>query len=188
MNMLGSRKGSALLMALLGVVILSGLAILMVKRATFGMKDTANFRRIQSSFTAAEAGLEHGRNLLNNGAANTWDDELASVHQIGVDGLWDTADDVLTNFINSTSLNSMQSYVVTIEDNVDLDTSPIVDADYRIWVISTGTSGSKTVTLRVLLENDSQDAHISQEHYGERSLGQAKGESRNVANNNRGTL
>ncbi len=187
MRHLESRKGNSLLVALIAIVMLSGLAIVMVKRGTHSMKDTVNFKKVQSSFTAAEAGLEHGRKLLNDGVSDTWDDELTLAHQIGPDNVWNTADDVKTPFIATTTLSASQTYTVSIEDNND-DKSMNVDYDGLIWLISTGTSGTKTTTLKVLVQNDSQDSHISQEHYGERSLGHAKGEGRNVANNKRGTL
>lgn len=181
---LRSRSGSSLLIAIFAITILSGLALLMVKRGTAGMSDTRGFRDIQSAFEAAEAGVEHARKKLNNGASNTWDDELAA--QAGGDALTGTADDV--PLIASTSLTSAQSYTVNIADNTDFDPSPIVDADARIWVTSTGTAGGKTTTIRVMVENDSQDAHISQEHYGEHSLGWAKSEGRDVAGQTRGEL
>lgn len=179
-----SQKGSSLLIALFAVVILSGLGILMVKRGTLGMKDTVGYRQSQTAFEAAEAGAEHARKLLNDGADNTWDDELAA--QAGPDGIMGTADDV--PFISTASLTSAESYAVTIEDNTDFDPSGVIDADGRIWIIATGTSGNKTTTVRVLVENESQDAHISQEHYGERSLGWARGEGRQVADTYRGDL
>jgi len=179
-----SQKGSSLLIALFAVVILSGLGILMVKRGTLGMKDTVNFRQSQTAFEAAEAGAEHARKLLNDGAGDTWDDELST--QAGPDGVMGTVDDV--SFITSTELATAQSYAVTILDNTDFDPSDVIDADGRIWIISTGTSGGKTTMVRVLVENESQDAHISQEHYGERSLGWARGEGRQVADTYRGEL
>jgi Tfp pilus assembly protein PilX len=183
-RILRSNSGSSLLIALFAITILSGLAILMVSRGSAGMKDTRAFRDVQSSFEAAEAGVEHARKLLNDGASNTWDDELSA--QAGADGLTGTADDV--PFIATTTLTSTQSYTVNIADNTDSDPSPIVDADARIWVTSTGTAGGKTTTIRVMVENDSQDAHISQEHYGEHSLGWAKSEGRDVAGSTRGEL
>ena len=166
---LRSKSGSSLLIAIFAISILSGLALLMVKRGTAGMKDTRAFRDVQSSFESAEAGVEHARKLLNDGASNTWDSELSS--QAGPDALTDTADDV--PFIATTSLTPTQSYTVNIADNTDSDPSLIVDADNRIWVTSTGTAGGKTTTIRVMVENDAQDSHISQEHYGEHSLGWA---------------
>jgi len=163
---------------------MAGLSIYMVKRGTFGMKDTINFKRIQNAFSAAEAGIEHGRKLLNDGANNTWDDELTA--QAGADGITGTADDL--DFISITSLNSDQSYTVRIADNIDLDTSALIDFDGQIWLISTGTSSTKTATIRVLVENDAQDTHISQEHYGEKNLGLAIEEDRAVSGQIRGEL
>lgn len=173
-----------MLLAIFAITILSGLGLMLVTRGTVGMKDTRGFVNVQSSFQAAEAGIEYARKKLNNGASDTWDNELAA--QAGADGLTGTADDV--PFIASASLTSTQSYTVNIEDNTDFDPSPIVDADARIWIISTGTAGGKTTTIREMVENDSQDAHISQEHYGEHSLGWAKSEGRDVAGLTRGEL
>lgn len=158
------------MMALFAITILSMMAILMVSRGTAGMKDTIGFRDHQSAFQAAEAGVEHARKLLNDGATDNWDAELTA--QYGPDRIIGTADDVA--FIATTTLASGQTYSVRIEDNKVPDpTQSIVDDDNRIWIVSTGTVGSKTTTIRELVGNNAQDAHISQEHYGEHSLGWA---------------
>lgn len=158
------------MIALFAITILAMLAILMVSRGTAGMKDTRAFRDHQSAFQAAEAGVEHARKLLNDVAANNWDAALTT--QYGPDRIIGTADDVA--FIATTTLASGQTYLASIEDNKVPDPAQaIVDDDNRIWIISTGTAGGKTTTIRELVRNNAQDAHISQEHYGEHSLGWA---------------
>lgn len=172
---LHSENGSSLMVALFAITILAMLAILMVSRGTAGMRDTRAFRDHQSAFQAAEAGLEHARKLLNDGSTDTWDTELTA--QYGADlvtgepGAAGTADDTL--FIAETTLVAGQTYIARIEDNADDDPSPVIDEDNRIWIISTGTAGGKTTTIRELVRNNAQDSHISQEHYGEHSLGWA---------------
>lgn len=174
---LRSRNGSSLLVSLFAITILAMLAILMVSRGTAGMKDTIAFRDHQSAFQAAEAGVEHARKLLNDGATDTWDTELAT--QYGADGLTGvpgaagTADD--TAFIATTAIaagGAGQTYSVRIENDT-ADSSPIIDANNRIWIISTGTAGGKTTIIRELVANNAQDSHIAQQHYGEHSLGWA---------------
>jgi hypothetical protein len=184
---MGSRQGSSLMMALFAITILSMMAILMVSRGTAGMKDTIAFRDHQSSFQAAEAGVEHARKLLNDGAPDNWDAELTT--QYGADRIIGTADDAY--FIctcpsdsicasssgvcaNAPTIVGTQTYYVRIEDNKVPDPAQaIVDDDNRIWIVSTGTVGGKTTTIRELVGNNAQDSHISQEHNGEHSLGWA---------------
>lgn len=172
---LRSKNGSSLLVSLFAITILAMLAILMVSRGTAGMKDTIAFRNHQSAFQAAEAGVEHARKLLNDGATDTWDTELTG--QYGADGLTGdpgaagTADD--TAFIAAdTPLAAGQTYSARIENDT-ADSSPIIDANNRIWIISTGTAGGKTTIIRELVGNNAQDSHIAQQHYGEHSLGWA---------------
>ncbi|MBI5814505.1 MAG: hypothetical protein HZB29_02715 [Nitrospinae bacterium] len=206
MRTLNSRKGSALLIALLAIVILSGLAIVLVKRVNMAMSNTVRYKSAQSAFTATEAGLEHGRITLNDNANNAdgtnpdgnWDAMLAAhpVSGLAVGAQCNpwavTCDSAATSNIKSVTVNGRQLYNVCVCDNSDTDPNLSVDADNRIWLVGNGESGSgtKMVTRKIvaLIENDAQDQHIAQEHYGEANLGWAKAEAKDVAGSQRGSF
>jgi len=206
MRTLKSRNGHTLLIALLAIIIMSGLAMLLIKRATSAMHNTTHYKMGQSAFTASEAGLEHGRKLLNDSANNSdgtnpdgnWDAILTAHAPTGLasgvqcDPWTITCDSSNSTNIQNISLNGKQLYNVCVCDNTDADTSLTVDADNRIWLVGEGESGSggDKVTRKIvaLVENDSQDQHIAQEHYGEANLGWAKAEANDVAGAQRGTF
>lgn len=133
-----SRRGSALLVAIVLVVAVMGLAgSYLVVSSRFSWE---NHQRTLSSTAQiwAETGLDHARHWLASsyemdpyGNKTTgWDDDL-----VGPDGSTNTEDDGLPPFGEVVHVGKA-AYSVRIEDNNDGDGNEFIDSDDKVVVVS----------------------------------------------------
>ncbi len=158
-----SRRGGALLVAIVLVVAVMGLAgSYLVVSARFSWE---NHHRSLSNTAQnwAEAGLDHARLWLSShyemdqyGNKTTgWDDDL-----LGPDGNAGTGDDGVLPFGETQTLKNA-AYSVRIEDNQDGDGNDFIDSDDKVVLISRGwTEGGderEEVAIRAVVMHEPYD-------------------------------
>lgn len=138
----GNEDGIALATALVLLLMLIVFSAVAVQMSAPNIKRTKDYTKTRSSFYLAEAGIQRAISFFNY-------DTISGDSPGEVDGGFDDEIDG-TNWSAGTFSNIALgggTYTVTIADNDDGDSAPLVDADKSVLLTSVGTIGTTTSTI-----------------------------------------
>lgn len=142
--LLNSEQGMVLVITLLILALLIGAGVGAIVSTQTDLKTSSNLKTATQAFYIAEAGLERAKSEVSG--SKTFNSALA-----GTDGSRSTTNDNgILSFGSSVSFAS-GSYAVRVTDNSDGDSDSWADADNKIYISSTGTYGTSTRTIKVLV-------------------------------------
>lgn len=148
--LLNSEQGMVLVISLLILALLIGAGVGAIVSTQTDLKTSSNLKTATLAFYIAEAGIERAKYELSG--SKTFNSALA-----GADGnKSNTSDNGILSFGSSVSFGG-GTYAVTVTDNSDGDSDSWADADNKIYISSTGTYGSSTRTIKVLVTKANLD-------------------------------
>ena len=193
-SIINSRQGSAVIVALIILVLLTVIGITATNTSTTEVQISTNALMNNVAFYTADSGIEAGRAALNNlkiADAGSWDNLLFNLDAADVD-----KQSILVNGVACVpdlcwTLNDIMdagggrtvgpaTFTLAIEDNDDLDGNDEVDTDDTIFLTSTLVSPYRNAiaTIRTAVRGGGEA--YAQEHYNAGSSGEAAVESETV--------
>jgi Tfp pilus assembly protein PilX len=182
-SILKNDDGSALVYALLILVLLTVLGLSSSRTTVSELKISGNDKLHKIAFFAADSGISNGRAVLNalkRADNGNWDNLLA-------------VNTFTWNSINVSTLNDVldsgggrsvgpATFSLAIMDNDDLDSSTIVDTDNVIILTSIVNYNGARAEVEAYVHYIGSD-EFAQEHYDSGSTGKAGGEVTAASNN-----
>jgi len=182
-SILKNNDGSALIYALLILILLTIIGLSSIKTTEVELKISGNDKLHKIAFFAGEAGIESGRAILNDlkkADSGSWDNLLAgnsfTWNNISVSNL-----DAVLDSGGGRNVDSA-TFSLSVQDNEDLDSSLLVDTDNTIILTSNVDYKGAKVEIEAYVNYLGEDVY-SQEHYDSGSTGKAGDESAAAANN-----
>ncbi len=176
-------EGSIFIVAMMVLLVLTIIGISSINTSNIELKISKNEALYKIAFFAADAGIEAGRAILNDlkkADSGSWDNLLA-----GNSFTWDNT---LVSDLNAIldlygGRNvDLATFSLSIKDNVDLDSNPLVDTDNTIILTSTTDYNGANVVIETVVNYLGNDVY-AQEHYDSSSSGQAGDQSAAATNN-----
>jgi type II secretory pathway component PulK len=190
-KILSNERGAVLITALLVLVLLTIIGIAATTTTTTDLQIAGNQKIHSMAFYAAEAGIEVGRELLNDlkkADSGNWDNLLAEQQLVGQADQTETLHEVIANAGGDRTVGSPRfSFDLEVRDNEDLDDNDNVDTDDIIVLISTGKYEPIPGLVMTQVQIETQVRYsgggdqYAQEHYGTDSSGVATTESGTTA-------
>src|SRR3989338_2848372 len=147
-TVLNNEKGVILVISLLILALLIGDGAGTIVSTQTDLKTSSNLKTATMAFYLAEAGVERAKSEISG--SKTFNSALA-----GADGnKSNTRDNGILSFGSSVSFGG-GTYAVRVTDNSDGDNDSWADADGKVLATSTGTYGSSTRTIKVLISKAS---------------------------------
>ncbi len=147
-KVLDDDRGMILVITLLILALLLGAGVGAIVSTQTDLKTSSNLKTATMAFYIAEAGVERAKSEISG--SKTFNSALA-----GADGnKSNTSDNGILSFGSSVSFGG-GTYAVRVTDNSDGDNDIWADADGKVLVTSTGTYGSSTRTIKVLISKAS---------------------------------
>jgi len=187
-----NQQGSVIIMAVIVLAMLSIIGIAATSTSTTEVQVSTNAMLHNIAFYTADSGIAAGRATLNNlkmADAGSWD---LLLRNIATDP---PGTEVITwNGVDCTTLNEVidadggrtvgpATFILTIEDNDDLDKNTEVDSDDTIFLTSTLVAPYRNATATIRTSVQGGGEAYAQEHYNAGSSGEAKSESETAAAN-----
>jgi hypothetical protein len=184
-------NGSVMVVALIMLTLLTIIGVAAISTSTTEVQISANEQLHKIAFYAADAGLEVGRQVLNDikiANPGNWDNILA-----GAAFIWQDADgddvnvSTLDQVIDATWNRNvgLASYTLQIEDNTDLDGNALIDTDNMVVLTSTASYRNAQAQIRATVRYNGPADAYAQEHYDTNNTGSALNESAEITNESR---
>ena len=143
-KVLDDERGMILVISLLILALLLGAGVGAIVSMQTDLKTSSNLKTATMAFYLAEAGVERAKSEISG--SKTFNSALA-----GADGnKSNTSDNGILSFGSSVSFGG-GTYAVSVTDNSDGDSDSWADADNKVYINSTGTYGTSSRTIRVLV-------------------------------------
>jgi len=207
-EILRNEKGAVFITALFVLLLLTIIGIAAITTTTTDLQIAGNQKLHSMAFYAAEAGIEVGRELLDDlkkadsnnwsklldGTSFTWEGEEITTDCVDDCAPDDSSSDRYLDEVlaaNGTSPDVGQArFRLWVRDNDDLDSPYDVDTDDTIVLTSIGEYqigflNKVTVKIETQVRYTGGGGQYAQEHYGNDSSGVAAGESDTVADQQR---
>ena len=184
LSILKNNDGSALIYAILILIVLTILGLSSMKTTDVELKISGNDKLHKIAFFAAEAEIESGRAVLNDlkkGDSGSWDNLLAD-NSITWNGASATDLNAVLDSGGGRIVDPNITYSLSVADNDDLDSNLLVDTDNIIILTSTVNYKGARVALEASVHYSGDDVY-AQEHYDSGSSGRSGNESGVAANN-----
>ena len=192
-SIINNRQGSVMVVALIILVLLTMIGVAATDTSTTEMQISTNAVLHNVAFYTAESGIEAGRAALNNlkiADAGNWDkllfnstDPPPAVLQLIE---WNGTDCATLNDIldaDGGRTVGPATFTLTIQDNTDLDTNPLVDSDDTIFLTSELAAPYRNATASIRTTVQGGGTAYAQEHYDSGSSGEAAAESETASAN-----
>lgn len=175
-EMLKNEDGSAIVISLVVLVMITMLGIWLSNTATIEVQIAANEKEQKLVFYAADAGIEAGRAALSElkkDDKGNWDKLLQGLELVGHTGI-NTLDGVIEEGSGNDRNVGPATFTLVVRDNNDLDGNDLVDTDNIIILTSTGTLRNAEAQVEAYVHFTGLGDEYSQEHYDAASTGVAR--------------
>jgi len=191
-RILSNQDGSAFVIALMILMLLSFAGVSAVNTSTMELKVADNEKNQKIVLYAADAGIEAGRavlDILKEADTGNWDNLLQGNQLVGQATGVTTLDAVID--AGGGRNVSPAVFTLAVSDNDDLDGSTTVDTDNTIILSSTGIYGSSQTQVEAYVRytggGSGSGGDYAQEHYNAASSGERADEGAAVSSNRRWT-
>jgi Tfp pilus assembly protein PilX len=188
---LNRNDGSVVVVALIMLALLSIIGIAATNTSTTEVKISANEQLYRIVFYGADAGLEVGRQVLNDikiANPGSWDNILAGTAFTWQDaGGNDVNVSTLDQVVDATWNRSvgLATYTLQVVDNDDLDGNPLIDTDNIVVLTSTATYRNAQAQIQATVHYTGPADAYAQEHYNTSNTGEAANENAEIAGTQR---